>query len=371
MKRIALLTALIALIAALAVPTVAGAASDAKVFMGLNPGGLNWSSPDSGMKAIRKRGAGTVRVTFYWTAIQPTSPSASNWTETDAAVAAASRRGLVLLPVIIGTPGWASTNPAKVFVPPKDPATYGRFAGQVAARYGPGGTFWAQNPSLPVKPIRYWQIWNEPAGQLGFGDNSFGWEGDLSTAKTVYKAMLKSARSEIRAVDKGAKIVLAGFYGEMWKTMKQAYLAGYRKLFDVAAIHPYNRTVANLETTLRRVRKVMAKYGDRKKPMMITEFGWMSAKGKITDKSFNLGFLEKSKKGQASILTSVYKNLYADRGKLRLLAAYWFTWASEDKDNRNPFDYAGINRLNSDGSFTPKPAAKAYQKVAKSLRKAR
>jgi hypothetical protein len=371
MKRTAFLIALLALLATLAVPAVAGAAKNSQVFMGMNPGGLDYTNPDSGLAAIRKRGAGTVRVTFYWRMIQPSSPSSGDWTEADAFVASATRRGLVVLPVIMGTPAWASTDPSKPYAPPKDPTAYGRFAGLLAARYGPGGTFWAQNPSLPVRPIRYWQIWNEPAGYLGFGDLSFGWQGDLSTAKTVYKSMLKSARSEIKKVDKGSKIVLAGFYGQVWRTMKQAYQAGYRKLFDVVAIHPYNRTVSNVEKTLLKVRAVMAKYGDRKKPMMLTEFGWSSSKGRITDESLGLGYIEKSEKGQASVLSSVYKKFYADRGKLRLLAAYWFTWSTPDTGNQDPFDYVGINRLNSDGSLTPKPAAKAYQKVAKSLRKAR
>ncbi len=375
MKRTALTTALLALLAALALPAAAGAAKNSQVFMGMNPGGLDYNNPDSGLQAIRKRGAGTVRVTFYWRDIQPSSPSSFDWTNADKFIAAATKQGLVVLPVIMGTPGWASTNPAEPFAPPKDTSAYGRFAGQVAARYGPGGTFWAQNPSLKASKgaIRYWQIWNEPAGFKGFGDSggAFGWGGDVNTAKTVYKAMLKSARSEIKKADKGAKIVLSGFYGQAWNTMKQAYKAGYRKLFDVVAIHPYASSVSDVVKLLGLVRKTMAKYGDRKKPMMVTEFGWSSSLGKITDQRLGLGYIEKSQSGQASAVKSVYKTFYADRGKLRLLAAYWFTWGTVDAGNDDPFFYVGLNRANSNGTFTPKPSAKAYQKVAKSLRKAR
>jgi hypothetical protein len=371
MKRTALTTALLALLATLALPAVAGAAKNSQVFMGLNPGGFTSANQDTGLKAMRKRGAGTVRVTFYWRLIQPSSASSFDWAAADAFVASATRQGLVVLPVIHGTPAWASTDPSKAYAPPTDTSTYGRFAGQVAARYGPGGAFWAQNPSLPVKPIRYWQIWNEPAGFLGFGDRSFGWEGDLSTAKTVYKAMLKSARTEIRKVDKGAKIVLAGFYGQAWRTMKQAYGAGYRKLFDVAAIHPYAKNPSDVVKLIRKVRSAMVKGSDKKKPLMITEFGWSSSLGKLTDQSLGLGYIEKNEKGQASAVKSIYRTLYAERKKLRLLAAYWFTWATDEKLTDNPFDWVGLYRANADGSFTAKPAAKAYQKVAKSLRKAR
>ena len=36
-----------------------------------------------------------------------------------------------------------------------------RFVSGAVERYGPGGSFWAEHPSLPQRPIRTWQIWNE------------------------------------------------------------------------------------------------------------------------------------------------------------------------------------------------------------------
>ncbi len=36
-----------------------------------------------------------------------------------------------------------------------------RFLTRAVRRYGPRGSFWAENPQLPKRPIRNWQIWNE------------------------------------------------------------------------------------------------------------------------------------------------------------------------------------------------------------------
>ena len=47
-----------------------------------------------------------------------------------------------------------------------DPAQYisldAQFVKQAILRYGPRGTFWTENPTLPRKPLRTWQVWNEP-----------------------------------------------------------------------------------------------------------------------------------------------------------------------------------------------------------------
>ena len=46
--------------------------------------------------------------------------------------------------------------------PPKSNAAFAAFARAIAARYGNDGSFWRDNPSIPRRPIRVWQVWNEP-----------------------------------------------------------------------------------------------------------------------------------------------------------------------------------------------------------------
>ena len=382
----ALLLALAALLAPLALPAGAGAASP-KAFLGVNGDGLDFSTASklgAGLSVMRSRGVGTVRMAFYWRTAQPYArmsdvPEAdrakyveaggrpTNFGPTDVAVGQAAKRGISVLPVVIGSPNWVSTNPSNAFAQPRDAAEYGRFAATLARRYGPGGSFWKANPKLTRRPLRYWQIWNEPAGFLGFGDRTVFWEPPFDTAMRDYTAMLKAARKGIRKVDPKARIVLSGFFGRSWLTMAQLYKAGYRKLFDVVAIHPYAKTVDEVEKIARIVRKVMRKNGDADKPMMLTEFGWTSSLGKLTD-DLGLDYITVTESQQASLLRSAFRQFWDDRGKLRLRAAFWYTWATADREKDSPFDYAGLNRRRDDGSIEAKPAARAYGKIARKLR---
>ena len=58
--------------------------------------------------------------------------------------------------------GWARARLDLLHSPPADPARYAAFAGALAHRYGPGGSFWAAHPALPRRPVRTYEIWNEP-----------------------------------------------------------------------------------------------------------------------------------------------------------------------------------------------------------------
>ena len=50
---------------------------------------------------------------------------------------------------------------------------------------------------------------------------------------------------------------------------------------------------------------------------------------------------------------------------LRLERAYWYTWATTDRDSPNAFDYAGLRTYTRGGRFVDKPAAAAYRAVTR------
>ena len=68
--------------------------------------------------------------------------------------------------VLVGWPAaWASRCPSAPIRGAARSASYadfGRFVAALIGRYGPEGSFWTGNPSLPKRPIEAWQLWNEP-----------------------------------------------------------------------------------------------------------------------------------------------------------------------------------------------------------------
>jgi len=76
-------------------------------------------------------------------------------------------RGFTILPVLFDPPAFRSSRPAvgaaRGVYPRRSNREFGRFAATLVRRYyGPNASFWRNHPSLPRRPLRAWQIWNEP-----------------------------------------------------------------------------------------------------------------------------------------------------------------------------------------------------------------
>src|SRR5918992_2362307 len=218
-------------------------------------------------------GVATVRVAFYWTQGERLGPGPVEFAAYDTAVLAAAREGMGVLPVVFSTPRWARADPDDAASPPRDPADYASFLSALVGRYGPQGTLWAEHPELAPRPIRAWQMWNEP--------NLRGYWSQQPFAKG-YVALMKAARAALRAADPGSRAILAGLPNG-WGALRRIYRAGGRSGFDVAAIHPYTARPKSVPRFLRQARRVMRRHGDRRKPLWVTEVSWPAAKGKVRD----------------------------------------------------------------------------------------
>jgi hypothetical protein len=120
--------------------------------------------------------------------------------------------------------------------------------------------------------------------------------------------------------------------------------------------------VSNVLKILRLSRGVMRKHGDARKPLLVTELSWPSAKGKT---SRTYGF-EVSEEQQALKLKTAVRDIARRRKQLRITGLYWSTWVSYDRDKTYSFDYAGLRRFR-DGKVVAKPAFYAFRRVAKQL----
>jgi hypothetical protein len=298
------------------------------------PSAAEWSRLGAG-------GVGSVRMNFQWSLVQSGPDAPYVWNYYDFVVAGAALNGIEVLPTIYSSPTWAAASPEH---PPV--ANYDRFQAFVrgaAARYGRNGSFWAENPGIPKIPITHWQIWNEP------NSDSF-WKPRPDVKG--YMQMLRVARAGIKSADRRARIVLAGFFPTpnvrhgIWlkRYLKQIYRSkGGRKLFDVLTIHPYSLRPRHIISTLTQVRRIMAKFRDKKKPVWVTEIGWAS--------QGQPGPLTVGLEGQASFLQQTFQitGSKKTRKKLKLQRVYWYSL----RDTDNPVWYANTGLFRVDGSAKP------------------
>jgi hypothetical protein len=271
----------------------------------------------------------------------------------DSIVGLSAQRGMRVLPVVLIAPPWAARHPGAFNSPPSDPAPYARFVGALARRYGPDGAFWKEHPELAALPVRDWQIWNEPSLRDFWSDDP--WVKD-------YVALMRASRIQLRAVDRRARLILAGLPNKSWADLARIYRAGGRRYFDAVALHPFTAKVDGVFTILGHGRRVMARYRDARKPLLVTELSWPSAKGK-TSRTYGI---ETTERGQAARLAEALPGLAARRRSMRIESVYWYTWLTEDRRDDYPFDYAGASRLDG-GKVVRKPAFRALRKAALEL----
>ena len=291
-----------------------------------------------------------VRRPFSWKLIEP-QRGVYRWAGYDQIVAEAAARGLTMFPFLLDPPDWAvDGSQAEGLRPPRDRADFARFAAALVRRYGPDGTFWANNSYyLPKKPIRAWQIWNEP--------NLPAFWQPRPNAR-AYVKLLRAARAAIKDVDRRATVVAAGLPESrsgipQTEYLRALYKAKLRGAADALAIHAYAPDAPGVLALVSRFRALMSARGDRA-PLWITEFGWASG----GDPSL----FTVSERLQASLLSQAVRGLRALERPLRIGGLFAFRW--QDPAERVldvdiwPY-HAGLLKV----SGRPKPALKAYRKA--------
>lgn len=312
-------------------------------------------------------GVESVRMPVYWYRLQPWAswgqvPAArrasvvsvdgmpTDFVWLDRIVETFRRRGLGLLPTVLGAPAWAraEVNGSGMYAP-RDPARYAALMAGLVARYGPRGTFWRAHPRLPRRPIRTWQVWNEP-------DNPFYWPAPFASS---YTELLRAAYAAIHRADRGARVLLASLTNRSWEALSAIYATGARGAFDEVALNPFTRDPRDLVRVIDLGRRVMARNGDGRMRVTITEFSWPSSAGRLRVPFF----AEVTRRGQAARVRQILPLLAKVRRSRRLSAVYWYTWASSDLGSNYTFRYAGLRRVLR-GRTGDKPALAAFRGAA-------
>ncbi len=241
----------------------------------------------------------------------PATPDDGAARRFDGPVRDAARRGVFLLPVLF------SGDRA-------DLAGYEAFARSVAARFGPGGSFWAENPSVPALPIRAWEVWNEP-------NLPEFWDGAHPAPPAAYRALLAAARRGLRTADPQARVIFAGLSPANAATRPRVFLRGVAAdggacLFDAVAIHPYAGTAEGAVDEVRAIHEELDALGLRRDvatdpQVWVTEWGWAVP----ADGWPSSGYLTSRGEGdQADLLGAFARAIDEHRGGWRVGPVFWF-----------------------------------------------
>jgi len=366
MKRTILAVALLsALLATLAIGAGPGSAKGVKAprgFFGIAPQADLTATDAAYMKA---GGIESVRWPVSWAAVQPTASGGYDWSGLDRAVGVAARAGLSVLPAITGSPSWLAPRETKLPVGNgRQRSAWKRFLRAAVQRYGPGGDFWAERrPGVASgddviakpMPIRTWQIWNEP--------NFFYFAFPVSPAR--YAKLVTISSQAIKSVHRGAKVMLAGFFGQPTARGKRGMPAatflkrlyrhpGIKRRFDAVSLHPYATDSRMLRRLVEQFHGVLVKQRDRP-DLYVTEIGWGS------ENNFQKVAFEQGPRGQVRQMRGSYRYLLREQRRLKLRGVYWFSW----KDLKGSCDFCDSVGLFREGErFRPKPAWRAFVRIA-------
>jgi hypothetical protein len=314
-RPIAAIAIVLGLAALLAWPGAAGAAIPREFF------GVSAVDPtDEDYARMGNAGVGTYRLPLSWPHVQASEGAPFDWTVPDREIAGAASNGMQPLPVLHGSPGFAASDPnAPPLGSTRARRGWASFVDAAVRRYGPGGEFWQLNPSLPVRPVRAWQVWNEQ-------NADHFWRPRPAPGK--YATLLRLSSTAIKGADPSADVILGGMFGfpngrrsiYMKDYLKRLYRVGsIQDHFDAVALHPYGGTLRLLRFQVKTARKIMDRNGDASVPIWITEIGW------ATDgpKSFPIVTTEK---GQAKLLRRAFNILVHARGRWGVRRVVWFAW---------------------------------------------
>jgi len=369
-----ILTTAIAAVAVLAGPAATAGASTTlpAPYVAISANGLPGAPGPArvaSLERLRALGVRAVRIDFRWADIEPIGPPLHDydWSAQDALVRDIRAAGLEILGIIdYGHPDYSAAGRAAYdagrraagsfgvgdpeMYPPDDPASFARFAADVASRYR--------------HDVGRWEIWNEENG---------GWRFWLPKEDpAAYARLLCAAHTAVHAADPGAPVALGGLFfpplgghiGTGGVRFLRAVLdrgpAGVGQCFDAVAFHPYAYPFTSPEAVVQdrgsvigaaaQLRQVLAAHHLAATPLWNTEVGWPT-------NPVSNGVTE----ARQARYTARLALLSWARG-VRLLT--WYTVGdTPDATGKDQEAHFGLFRL--DGSA--KPAARALETLQRTL----
>ncbi len=324
-------------------------------FFGVVPQGL---VGEEDVDRMAQGHVGTIRLVIPWGSLDP-SPARSdgNFSTIDPVLLLAAERGIRILPTIYGTPDWIaegldgnSCSPAcAAFAPSSDEAVaaWGRFVGELVARYGPNGSLWVQHPDVDPEPIHSWQIWNEQNSETFYKP---------AVDPAGYEKLLRAASTAIKERDEDAEVIVGGMFGtppdgeSSWAFLRALYaIDGTADEFDAVGAHPYAASQAKIELQVENLHDEIERANDDA-ALWITEVG---ASSDVGDNPLELG-----PEGQAHQLAEAFNYFLEQREAYEIEGVTWYSW--RDSSDPNQCDWCPGSGLFEDHALDPKPAWEAF-----------
>ncbi|MCI0478264.1 MAG: glycosyl hydrolase, partial [Anaerolineales bacterium] len=299
---------------------------------------------DEMLRLAADAGFDAVVQVFSWREIEPRRGD-WYWEYPDFLLRAAEYYDLDVIARLDQQPYWATKPEIESNSPPDNLDDYANFARAVAQRYR--------------NRVKGYIIWNEPNLAREWGNRP--------PDAVAYTEMLCRAYRAIKSVDARALVVSAGLAPTNDQKaqalddrvfLETLYRAGARECFDVLGVHAYgfgyppdDPRSAHQDLNLARMldlREMMQVYGDKDKPVWITELGW------TTRGEGEHAWQAVSPQQQANYLVGAWQRIAREWNWVRV-ATIW----NQSRGLPTTNEMAGYSLLNEDGK--PKPAYNALR----------
>ncbi len=319
---------------------------------GYNPFGalafLNWDHQwnyfaykgknlDQAIASIKKAGITFVRVDFSWGDIEM-EQGKLNFEKYDRMVKLLSDNNIRILAIFSYCAGWASSSPDYLWCfPPKENKFFTDYVTAVVKRY--------------KNKVKYWEVWNEP-------DSRTYWR--PQDMLVSYATLLKETYLAAKKEDPSCKILVGGL-AEGYK-LEWLYKAGGQDYFDIVNFHvlisplrpsPFKAA----QSAIVQVRKIMARFGDEKKRMWITELGCPGVPKDLPIQQWWNG-PNPDEQQQADWVKAVYTDLVKEE---RVDKIFWAFFRDTKNHFGNGVDFFGLVR----DDFSEKPSYLALKEITK------
>jgi hypothetical protein len=364
--RARLLTSVVLAMTAAAAAIALAAPADAahkprapKGFFGVHVRGLDGGN----FARMRRDDVGIVRTGFNLATVRPTPAGPDDWSVFDDYVAGTADKGIDLIPVVYGTPGGLAGGIGSVLDPLVE-AEWQRYLGDLVDRYGPGGAFWSLHPEVSYRPIRYWQLWNEP--------NSFANWKDPDGRE--FGKFLRISADVIHGHDPGASVVSGGVVSEPLNPDVERGDSFLRDVFgrraarravDIVAVHPYAKNPRAAKRAMKDARRALDRSGMKKTPIWISEIGWgstsagSSGRNRPTAAGGHRWAMTPSR--QRKYLSRTFEIALKQRRRLGIGRVIWYQWRDGPDSRCRWCETSGL--LDADG--VTKPLLRAFAKLAR------